>query len=288
MNKPKFSFSILILLYSLFLLYGALYPFHDWRLPQANVVNIVLFGWFEHIYLFDIVQNLLLFLPFGLFAGLYLICKQMPLKRTLLLTTAASLCMSFFIESLQTYNPARLPSLLDVILNTASGFFGALLAIPLFPFYPYLERMIKHSLNFGSKDNLWPLLGISVWLCWGFYQLYPLIPTLHPTQLLETFMPLYLFVKRELPFYPMRFCHYALQALMLYFAGKLFILPARFMPLLMGFIALIFMVKIAIVGRFLSIEMLLGPVSAILLLVFVQRLYMAFSINHEIDEAVRS
>ncbi|MBS0287788.1 MAG: VanZ family protein [Proteobacteria bacterium] len=287
MNKPIFHLSILLLLYSLFLLYGALYPFHGWCLPQANVIKIVFIGWLEYIFLFDIVQNLLLFLPFGLFASGYLLLKQTSKKRTLLLATVASFCMSFFIESLQTYNPARIPSLLDVALNTISGFFGALIAVPIMPHYPKLERMIKNSLYFGSKENLWPLLGITVWLSWGFYQLFPLTPTLHPTQLLDTFMPLYLFMKRELPFIPMRFSHYALQALMLYFSGKLFITPARFMPLLTGFISLIFIGKIAIVGRYISIEMLLGPITVISILAFAQRLYMAFSLN-EIDEPVRS
>ncbi len=259
-------------MYVLFLFYGALHPFHAWCFPSASVVSIVLFGWLEHIFLFDIVQNLILFLPFGFFASGYLLLRKTPLLKVLLLATIASFCISFFIESLQTYNPARIPSLLDVALNTVSGFLGGLIAIPLMPHYPKLVHLVKHSVQWGDKDNLWPLLGMTVWLAWGCYQLFPFIPTLHPKQLLEAFMPIYLFFKREIPFYPVRFCHYALQAMMLYFSGKLFIIRSRFMPLLVGFIAFIFIGKIAVVGRLLSIEMLLGTAASIMLLSLGHRL----------------
>lgn len=289
MNKPTSYLIALLLAYSVFLFYGALYPFNDWCFPKAPVVSIVLFGWFEHIFLFDIVQNLLLFLPFGMFASGYLILHQKKLTKVLMLVTIASFCTSFFIESVQTYNPARIPSLLDVALNTISGFLGAVLAIPLMPFYPKAIRFVKSSIVLGDKDNLWPLLGIAVWLGWGAYQLFPFIPTLHPKQVVETFMPIILFFKREIPFYPVRYCHYALQAMMLYFSGKLFITPSRFMPLLLSFISFILICKIAAIGRFLSIEMLTGIFSAVLVLAIGHRLVNGVAVNNqEMNEAVRS
>ncbi len=289
MKKEKLYLIFLLLSFTVFLFYGALYPFHDWRFPQANVLSIVLFGWLDHIFLFDIVQNLLLFLPFGLFASGYLLLHEKKIMKVLFLSTLTSFCVSFFIESLQTYNPARIPSLLDIALNTASGFLGALVALPLMPFYPKLIRFVKNSFLMGTKDNLWPLLGIAVWIAWGAYQVFPFIPTLHPMQLLETVKPIYLFVKREIPFYPMRFVHYALQAMMLYFSGKLFITPSRFMPLLCSFIALTFIAKIAAIGRLLSIEMILGLSVAIGLLALGQKFFGPVGINNEaINEPVRS
>ncbi len=289
MKHPTSYLIVLLLSYVVFLFYGALYPFHDWCLPSAPVISIVLFGWLEHIFLFDIFQNLLLFLPFGLFASGYLVLHQKKLSKILLMVTLASFCTSFFIESMQTYNPYRIPSLLDVALNTISGFLGALIAIPLMPHYEKTIQFMKTAIVLGNKDNLWPLLGIAVWFAWGAYQLYPFIPTLHPKQIVETFMPVILFLKREIPFYPVRYCHYALQAMMLYFSGKLFISPSRFLPLLLSFIAFIFLCKVAAVGRYLSVEMLLGISSAVILLSIGHKLVTGIAVNaQEMNEAVRS
>lgn len=266
MNKQKFHIASLLLMYIGFLFYGALFPFHDWRVPVDPIISIVLYGWLDHIFLFDIVQNLLLFLPFGLFAGGYLVLQKRRALVVILLTTLASFLLSLCIEILQTYNPLRIPSLLDITLNMISGFLGSLLAILLMPFYPKLIKFVEGSIQMGSKQNLWPLFGFTVWVAWSCYQLFPFIPTLHPKQLLEGFMPVYLFLKRDIPFYPVRFCHYALQAMMLYFSGKLFLKAHRFLPILVSFICLIFFAKLAAIGRLISIEMILGCTTAIGLL----------------------
>jgi glycopeptide antibiotics resistance protein len=272
MNNSKSQLGTLLLLYVVFLFYGALFPFHGWSVPIDSIIEIVLYGWLEDIFLFDIVQNLLFFLPFGLFAGSYLIMQKRHITVVFLLATFASFCTSCCIEILQTYNPARIPSLLDISLNTMSGFLGACLAIPFTRYYPFILGWIKESLQLGDRQNLWPLLGIVVWLGWGCYQLYPFIPTLHPTQLYLGMEPVLLFLKREMPFYPIRFCHYALQAMMLYFSGKLFLVPNRFHNILITFIAMMLIGKLAIVDRLLSIEMIVGCLFSISILYIGHRL----------------
>lgn len=272
MNNSKSHIGTLLLLYVAFLFYGALFPFQGWSVPIDSIIEIVLYGWLEDIFLFDIVQNLLFFLPFGFFAGTYLLMQKRHLTVVFLLATLASFCTSCCIEILQTYNPARIPSLLDISLNTISGFLGACFAIPFARYYPFILGWVKDSLQLGNRQNLWPLLGIAVWMGWGCYQLYPFIPTLHPTQLYLTIEPVLLFLKREIPFHPIRFCHYALQAMMLYFSGKLFLTPNRFHGILITFIGVMLIGKLAIVNRLLSIEMILGCLFAVGILYIGHRL----------------
>ncbi len=287
MNKPKIHIASLLLMYISFLFYGALFPFQGWRVPVDPIISIVLYGWLDHIFLFDIVQNLLLFLPFGLFAGGYLILQKRRALNVIFLATLASFLLSVCIEVLQTYNPARIPSLLDILLNMISGFLGGLIALPLMPFYPKVIKFVDESTQKGSRQNLWPLLGVTVWLAWGCYQLFPFIPTLHPKQLLQSVLPIYLFFKREIPFYPVRFCHYSLQAMMLYFSGKLFLKQHRFLPILVSFICIIYFAKMASVGRLLSIEMILGCTTAIGLLALGHKFLSSRPFESELSLRVR-
>lgn len=221
-DNPKSHLGLLLLITIVFLFYAALFPFQDWRLPSESIFNIVMYGWIDQIFIFDIVQNLLFFLPFGFFAAGYIILQNRRLFIALLLPTIASFCLSLCIEILQAYNPERLPSFLDVSLNTISGLLGALLSLFLMPYYPKLIQQIKVSVQIGNnKQNLWPYLGLMTWLGWACYQLFPFIPTLHPKQLFEGILPVYLFFKKEMAFHPERFFFYSLQGTLLYFSGKL-------------------------------------------------------------------
>lgn len=273
-DNPKSNLALLLLTTIVFIFYAALFPFHDWRTPSGSIFNIVMYGWFEHIFLFDVVQNLLFFLPFGLFAAGYIILQNRKLYAVLFLPTVASFCLSLCIETIQTYNPARLPSLLDVSLNTISGFLGALLSLFLMPYYPKLIQQIKSSVQMGNnKQNLWPYFGLLIWLGWAGYQLFPFIPTLHPKQLFEGILPVYLFFKKEIAFHFERFCFYALQGTLLYFSGKLFLNPLRFIPILLGFVSFIFILKMTIVARLFSIEMIAGCLGVISLLALGQKMF---------------
>ncbi|MCS5710887.1 VanZ family protein [Candidatus Berkiella aquae] len=266
-TQLKASVAVLLCLFTAFIFYGALYPFHDWRIPARPTLTILFFDWLEHIFLFDIVQNLLLFLPFGLFFACHLLLKQTSSRTALWLPTIASFCISLSVELLQTFNPVRIPSLLDLALNVISGFLGASMAHWFLRFYPFLLRQITNSIeHFGSKQNIWPFIGMLTWLGFAFYQIYPCIPTLHPHQLWEGVSPVFQFFKGDVPFFIDRFFLYALQGTMLFFSAKLFLKPTHSFPAMLGFITLMFLAKIAIIGRYLTIEMLVGCYGSICLL----------------------
>lgn len=263
---------VLLALFTAFIFYGALFPFHDWRFPERPTLTILFVDWLDHIFIFDIVQNLLLFLPFGLFFACYLKQRNLPKKLTIWLPTIASLSISLTVELLQTLNPVRIPSLLDIALNVISGFWGASMAGLFMTYYPWLLCQVANSIDYGDRQNLWPVLGIMTWLGFACYQIYPGIPTLHPQQLWEGISPAFQFFKGDVPFYSDRFLLYTLQGTMLYFSGKLFLKPTHNIAVLVGFITLMLLVKISIIGRYLSFEMLLGCYGSVSMLWMAQKM----------------
>lgn len=277
-NKPftdlqlKTPLAMLFILFTAFIFYGALFPFHDWRVPSRPTLTILFYDWLDHIFLFDIVQNLLLFFPFGLLLGSLLLQRKLPAKKTLLIPTLASFGISLTVELLQTFNPVRIPSLLDITLNVISGFWGASMASLFMRYYPTWLGHVRNSIDVGDRQNLWPFLGILTWLGFAFYQVYPCIPTLHPQQLWEGVLPVFQFCKGEMQFYLDRFFLYTLQGTMIFFSGKLFLKSTHSFPVLTGFMTLMLLVKISILGRYLTIEMLMGCYGSVCLLWMAQKM----------------
>jgi glycopeptide antibiotics resistance protein len=263
---------ILFFLFTTFIFYGALFPFHGWRVPVRPTFTILFYDWLDHIFLFDIIQNLLLFFPFGLLLGSLLWQKKWPAKIILLIPTLASFCISLTVELLQTFNPVRIPSLLDITLNVISGFWGASMATLFMRYYPYVLRQVSNSIDVGNRQNLWPFLGMMTWLGFACYQIYPGIPTLHPQQLLEGVLPVFQFFKGDVPFYLDRLFLYSLQGTMIFFAGKLFLKSTHSFPVLTGFMTLMLLIKISIIGRYLTIEMLMGCYGSVSLLWMAQKM----------------
>ncbi|MGE3320209.1 MAG: VanZ family protein [Candidatus Berkiella sp.] len=271
-SQIKTSLVVLFVLFTAFIFYGALFPFHDWRVPERPTLTILFYDWLNHIFLFDIVQNLMLFFPFGLLLGSYLLHNKASKKTTLLIPLLASFSVSLTVELLQTFNPVRIPSLLDITLNVISGFWGASFAHRFMRYYPQGLQQIANNIDMGSKQNLWPFLGMLTWLGFACYQILPCIPTLHPMQLWEGVQPVFQFFKGDVPFYLDRFFLYVLQGTMMFFSAKLFLKPKHSFAVLTGFISIMLMIKITIIGRYLTIEMLTGCYGAVLSLSMAQKM----------------
>lgn len=254
----KTPFAVLFLASNIFLFYIVLFPFQNWTIPEDTITQLVLYDWLDDIFLFDIIQNLLLFLPFGLFAGCDLLLQRYSKLLAFFIVCLGSFCTSLFIEILQTFNPVRIPSLLDVSLNTISGFIGVCLAPILLRFYPQMVAQIKASVLQNSYQNPWAWLGIMVWLTWAMFQLYPFIPTLHPNQLLISITAILQYLRGELEFSKTLFMHYCMLSTVLYFTGRLFIDKTRLFFILLGFLFMVFIGKLSVVSVVLEPECLAG------------------------------
>jgi hypothetical protein len=75
----------------------------------------------------DIILNIVFFLPFGIFCSLIVIkiCGA-RFFHTFFIATIAGMLLSFLIEGLQLFLPARFPGISDILCNTFGTAFGSL------------------------------------------------------------------------------------------------------------------------------------------------------------------
>jgi VanZ family protein len=117
----------LALIYTGLILYASLYPFSDWRY-QGVVPWTFLGGALPKYWTgFDVAVNVVGYVPLGFL----LVLSALRVGRDRFAVVSATLLaglLSFSMESLQSYLPARVPSNVDLGLNLLGAWLGALLA----------------------------------------------------------------------------------------------------------------------------------------------------------------
>lgn len=104
--------------------YASLYPFADWRDQEISPLRFLTAPLPQYWTGFDVGANLLGYAPLGFLLAL-------PLRRRLrgrwavVLATLAAGLLSLSLETLQSYLPSRVPSNVDLALNTLGGWLGA-------------------------------------------------------------------------------------------------------------------------------------------------------------------
>ncbi len=123
---------LLWLLFSLFVVYGTTIPFRfDSRaMPLSARLARIDWAWISYQYgsvsVGDVVQNVLLFIPFG-FLG-YASLRGRRSAIGLVLLTVAGAALSMLVEFLQLFSETRHSSLSDVLFNTLGAASGVALA----------------------------------------------------------------------------------------------------------------------------------------------------------------
>ncbi|RYF76380.1 MAG: VanZ family protein [Comamonadaceae bacterium] len=130
MAQHKTASIPLALSYAALIVYASLYPFSEWRdqgiAPWAFVVAPFPKYWTG----FDFAINAAGYMPLGFLVALAML-RTRPERGTwhaVLGASGVGLAISFAMEALQSYLPARIPSNVDLALNTAGALAGALLA----------------------------------------------------------------------------------------------------------------------------------------------------------------
>ena len=117
----------LALIYIGLIFYASLYPFSEWRyqgiVPWAFLSSPLPKYWTG----FDVAINVLGYMPLGFLLALSALRTGRG-RYALVLATLAAGVLSLTMESLQSYLPARVPSNVDLALNTLGACLGALLA----------------------------------------------------------------------------------------------------------------------------------------------------------------
>ncbi|MGI9025797.1 MAG: VanZ family protein [Burkholderiaceae bacterium] len=141
---------------------ASLYPFLRWRDLGIAPFDYLFAAWPPHPLPFDLVTNILGYLPLGFVAGLAL---HPRCRGPLLVIGAVAYCalLSAGIEAVQTYLPARVASKVDLLSNVAGGLLGALLAARFAP--PLLDtgRLRVWRARWFASDASRGLVLIAVW-----------------------------------------------------------------------------------------------------------------------------
>ena len=112
------------------IIYASLYPFSGWRWPPgAALTDLLVLRWPRYFIGFDIVANLLGYMPLG-----FLLCvlgwrRGQAGVKGLLLAVLCGAALSYAMECTQYLLPQRVSSLLDGLLNAVGTAIGGLLAI---------------------------------------------------------------------------------------------------------------------------------------------------------------
>lgn len=110
------------------IIYLSLYPFQGWALRRPTPFSWLYNGLPRFYSLGDLVVNVLAYAGFGYVTVLWLRAWMRP-GHALLLASVLSFLLSFGMESLQSYLPRRVPSLIDLVTNGGGGVLGALVAV---------------------------------------------------------------------------------------------------------------------------------------------------------------
>lgn len=248
--------------YAALLVYGSLYPFAHWQSADLPMMTFLL-RWPDHLDKADVLQNVLVYAPFGLLAVLWL-ATSMHAGRAALLATVMGTALSMAMECLQQFNPARVASPVDIAMNALGSGLGALLAgtmlrhtLPGALALAWRDRWFRH----GALANT----GIVIVCLWLLSQTSPLVPTLDVSHLRRALSGLWhalhdprRIVMTQLLTYACLFTSMAAMVLLLARPGR----PA--LRLFALTVLALLMLKPLIVGRVLSLEACVGASIALL------------------------
>jgi VanZ family protein len=125
MRRHRSSAAPLAWLYAGLIVYASLYPFTGWRATGVATLSFLLLPWSPWWSGFDLVSNLLGYLPLGALVFGALVRTGRRPAGALLLAVAGATLLSLSMETLQSMLPARVASNVDLALNAAGAALGA-------------------------------------------------------------------------------------------------------------------------------------------------------------------
>ncbi|MFP4063210.1 MAG: VanZ family protein [Halochromatium sp.] len=165
------------------IVYGSLYPF-GFRFEPIALEYAVGELLREHRYdggIGNVLANVVLFLPYGLFGALALVRRTRWLRWAILIGGGAVL--AFGIQVLQLWLPPRVPAVRDGLLNMVGLVLGGLLAAV--PWWR-LQREPR-----SGEDGVLVIPAMLI-ACWVAYKWFPFVPTLDWYTIKQGLKPLWL------------------------------------------------------------------------------------------------
>ncbi len=160
-------------LYGLAIFYASLQPFEPWLERPSGSAFFLLAPWPPRWVRYDIISNLVAYLPFGFFVALAQ-PRRLPVT-TLSVTVAVGTLLSLALETLQMFLPTRDASLADLLCNVTGTALGSALAL-------VLSRSPRAKATMSAARHRWFLpstvgdVGIALLVIWLAVQVNPGIP----------------------------------------------------------------------------------------------------------------
>ena len=127
MARHRSSAAPLAWLYAALIVYASLYPFIGWRVPGVSPLAFLGLPWPHWWTWFDLVTNLLGYIPFGALVFGALVRSSVRVRPAVLLACAAGTGLSLTMELLQNFLPQRVASNVDLGTNALGTFAGVAL-----------------------------------------------------------------------------------------------------------------------------------------------------------------
>ena len=124
MTRHRSSAVPLSWLYVGLVVYASLYPFAGWRVPGVGPLDFLVLGWWHWWTTFDLVANLLGYLPLGFLLFVALIRGGRRAGAAAAIAVGAGALLSLAMEVLQNYLPQRVASNVDLVLNVLGTALG--------------------------------------------------------------------------------------------------------------------------------------------------------------------
>lgn len=148
--------------YVMLVIYAGLAPWGGWRDLGVAPLAFVTAPVPRHVTAFDLIVNVLGYLPLGALSVLALHPRVRGLAAWLTVTSGA-LLLAGSIEALQTYLPRRVPSNIDLATNTAGAAIGALLALPFAAALIDRGRLVQLRARWFTREATALLVVLALW-----------------------------------------------------------------------------------------------------------------------------
>ena len=141
--------------------YASLYPFGDWRDQEVWPLGFLWTPWPHYWTAFDVFSNVIGYVPLGFLLALTALRTGHGRRAVWGATLLASL-LSLLMETLQAYLPARVPSNVDWVTNTAGAWIGAITATALERFGA-LDRWSRFRSRWFVPEARGALVLLALW-----------------------------------------------------------------------------------------------------------------------------
>lgn len=149
--------------YAIALVIGTLYPMSGWRSSGLPLFGFLFDPWPRWWTWFDIVVNIVVYLPGGLLLAMVLRESRWA-RFAVLISLAAGSLAAISLEALQSLLPNRVPSRLDWLANTAGAGLGALLAPLGAELAARGQRTLDQRIAINGTDSAIGTTLVGIWL----------------------------------------------------------------------------------------------------------------------------